>query len=103
MEINISFLSPLLPPKSGDKRRIEGGGEGTPVIEDNVYLGAGCRIIGGVIIGHDTIVAPNSVIIKNTEACSVYSGIPGKIIIKITKENIEKYRDYGVRNCETVI
>ncbi|WP_407934688.1 hypothetical protein [Fusobacterium polymorphum] len=34
--------------------------------------------MGGVIIGHDTIVAPNSVIIKNTEACSVYSGIPGK-------------------------
>ena len=88
--------------KSGDKNEIWGYG-GTPIIEDNVYLGAGCRIIGGVIIGHDTIVAPNSVIIKNTEACSIYSGIPGKVIIKITKENIEKYRDYGVRNCETVI
>ena len=63
---------------------------GTPIIEDNVYLGAGCRIIGGVIIGHDTIVAPNSVIIKNTEAWSVYAGIPVKSMRKITKENIEK-------------
>lgn len=49
--------------KSGDKNEIWGYG-GTPIIEDNVYLGAGCRIIGGVIIGHDTIVAPNSVIIR---------------------------------------
>lgn len=86
--------------KSGEKNKL--GGE-VPIIEDNVYLGAGCRIIGGVIIGHDAIIAPNSVIIKNTEAYSIYSGISGMIIIKITKENIEKYRDYGIKNCETII
>lgn len=59
--------------------------------------------MGGIVVRHDTIIAPNSVIIKNAETCSIYSGIPGKVITKITKENIEKYRDYGIKNCEIII
>lgn len=74
------------------------GKEGVPIIEDNVYIAAGARIIGGIKIGHDSIIAPNSVVIKDTEAYSIYSGIPAKKIIAITENNIEKYKSYGIKN-----
>ncbi len=66
-----------------------------PHIKDNVYLGAGARIIGDIEIGHDTIIAPNAVIIKNVEPYSVIAGIPGRKISNITKKNFEeKYQFY---------
>ena len=75
------------------------GEEGVPIIENNCYLGAGCRIIGNVVVGHDSIIGPNSVITKSIEPYSVVVGIPGKVINTITKYNIEKYkRNYGPLN-----
>lgn len=38
-----------------------------PVIENNVYLGAGCRILGNVKIASNNIIAPNSILTKNIE------------------------------------
>jgi serine O-acetyltransferase len=67
-----------------------------PTIEDNVYLGAGCRIIGDIKVGHDSIVAPNSVVTKSFAPYSVLAGVPAKVINEITKENIDKYKkNYG--------
>lgn len=67
-----------------------------PIIEDNVYLGAGVRVLGDIVIGHDSIIAPNAIIVKNVAPFSVMAGIPAKKINVITKENFEKYvRNYG--------
>lgn len=71
-------------------------GENPPIIEDNVYLAAGARIIGNIRIGHDSIVAPNSVVVSNVESYSIYSGIPAKKIITIDENNIYKYKSYGI-------
>jgi serine O-acetyltransferase len=76
------------------------GKVGVPEIEDNVYIAAGVRIIGKIKIGHDSIIAPNSVVIKDVEPYSIYSGIPARKINSITKTNIEKYRVYGIQNYE---
>lgn len=38
-----------------------------PVVENNVYLGAGCRILGSVKIAPNNIIAPNSVVTKSIE------------------------------------
>lgn len=66
-----------------------------PVIENNVYIGAGARILGNVRIGHDTIIAPNCVVVKNVEPYSVVAGVPGKVINRIDKEGFEsKYKHY---------
>lgn len=73
-------------------------GECPPIIEDNVYIAAGVRIIGKIRVGHDSIIAPNTVIIEDVEPYSIYSGIPGKKIIEITSTNIWKYRSYGIKN-----
>jgi len=75
------------------------GETGVPIVQDNVYLGAGCRIIGDITIGHDSIIAPNAVVTKNVEPYSVMAGVPAKMINRITKDNINKYsRNYGPCN-----
>lgn len=51
-----------------------------PVIGNNVELGAGCKIIGGVTIGDNVIVAPNAVVIKDVPNNAIIGGVPSKIL-----------------------
>ena len=51
-----------------------------PVVKDNVTLFPGCKIIGNITIGNNSIVAPNSVVIKDIPDNAVVSGIPAVII-----------------------
>jgi len=60
-----------------------------PVIGDNVKLTTGCKVIGGVHIGNNVIVAPNSVVIKDVPDNCVVSGVPAKIIKKDGAKYIE--------------
>jgi transferase hexapeptide repeat family protein len=89
----------------GEGTMIAYGGIGI-VIHGNSIIGKNCMIGQGITIGGKS--GDKNEILRGYGGTpiiedNVYSGIPEKIIIKITKENIEKYRDYGVRNCETVI
>lgn len=53
---------------------------GMPIICDNVDLTIGSKVIGGVQIGNNVIVAPNSVVVKDVPNNAVVSGVPAKII-----------------------
>lgn len=53
---------------------------GMPIIGDNVELTIGSKVIGGVHIGNNVIVAPNSVVVKDVPDNAVVSGVPAKII-----------------------
>lgn len=50
------------------------------VIGNNVNLTIGCKVIGGVHIGDNVIVAPNSVVVKDVPDNAVVSGVPAKIL-----------------------
>lgn len=50
------------------------------IIGNNVDMTIGSKIIGGVTIGNNVIVAPNSVVVKNVPDNAVVSGIPAKIL-----------------------
>lgn len=54
--------------------------KGTPIIGDNVYLGAGAKIIGNVVIGNNVIVGANAVVTKDVPDNCVVAGIPAKVI-----------------------
>ena len=44
---------------------------GAPTIEDNVYIGTGAKIIGNVIIGHNSRIGANCAVVKDTPPNSV--------------------------------
>ncbi len=73
-----------------------GGKNGkVPVIEDNVYIGPGVRILGDVRIGHDSIIGANAVVVKDVDPYSVVAGIPAKKIAVIDEKNYKnKYKSY---------
>ena len=56
-----------------------------PIIGNNVKLTMGCKVYGGITIGNNVIVAPNSVVVKDIPDNCVVSGIPAKIIKKDEK------------------
>lgn len=67
-----------------------------PIIEDNVYIGPGARILGNIKIGTYSIIGANSVVVKNVPDFSIVVGVPGKIIGRVNKDNFEKYKDYFI-------
>ncbi len=56
------------------------------VIEDDVWVGCGCRILAGVRIETRTIVAAGAVVTKNVPRGSVVGGIPARVLKSIEVE-----------------
>lgn len=52
-------------------------------INEDVWIGCGCRILAGVMISCRTIIAAGAVVNKNMESNSIYGGVPAKLIKKI--------------------
>lgn len=53
---------------------------GVPVIGDRVYLGCGAKILGGIRIGNDVVVAPNAVVTRDVPDKAVVGGIPARVL-----------------------
>ncbi len=56
---------------------------GYPVIEDDVTIGAGARILGPIRIGARSIIGANSVVTRDIPPDSVVTGIPGRVVKSI--------------------
>ena len=56
------------------------GKGGVPTIGDNVFLGLGSKVFGGITIGNNVIIAPNAVVVKDVPENCVVAGVPAKII-----------------------
>lgn len=61
--------------------RINTQDKGKPiVIEDNVWIGTGCIILGGTVIGSGTVISANSVVKGHIPSNCLYGGNPSKLI-----------------------
>lgn len=49
-------------------------------INDNVFIGTGCIIAKGVTIGHNSIIAAGSVVVKSVPDNQIWGGNPAKFI-----------------------
>jgi acetyltransferase-like isoleucine patch superfamily enzyme len=69
-----------------DGKRLQGNTYQPINIEDNVWIGANCVILGGVRIVNGTVVAAGSVVNKSLDKTdSIYGGIPAKQLKKFVK------------------
>lgn len=51
-----------------------------PVIGDNVYVGAGAKILGPVTIGNDVVIGANSVVLNDVPSNCLVVGVPGRVV-----------------------
>jgi acetyltransferase-like isoleucine patch superfamily enzyme len=49
-------------------------------IEDGCWLGAGCSVLAGVTIGHDSIVATGAVVTADVPPRSIVGGVPARVL-----------------------
>ena len=64
-----------------------------PTIGDDVVIGSGAQIIGPVIVGKNSRIAANAVVVKDVPESATMVGIPAKAV---KLENKGKFRPYGV-------
>jgi len=50
------------------------------VIENDVWIGAGCIILPGIKIGEGSVIAAGSVVTKDVPSFAIVGGVPAKII-----------------------
>jgi serine O-acetyltransferase len=51
-----------------------------PVIGDNVFIGAGARILGAIRVGNNAVIGANAVVIHDVPDGGTVVGIPAKVI-----------------------
>lgn len=59
-------------------------------IENNVWIGSNVKILKGVTIGENTVIANGAIVVNNIPKNSIAGGIPAKVI----KSIVEKHETY---------
>jgi serine O-acetyltransferase len=54
-------------------------GPGTPVIGNDVFIGAGAKVLGGIKIGDGATIAANSLVISDIPPNSTAIGVPARV------------------------
>ena len=55
------------------------GDRGVPRLGDNVFIGAGAKVLGGIKIGDNVSIGANAVVVGDVEQGSVAVGIPARV------------------------
>ncbi|MCB0168037.1 MAG: serine acetyltransferase, partial [Anaerolineae bacterium] len=68
-----------------------------PTIEDGVVVGAGAKILGPIVVGRNSRIGANAVVIKEVPPNSVVVGIPGKVIKRegVSQEGYKPDLEHG--------
>ena len=77
--------------------------QGAPTIGDNVYIGAGAKIIGGIKIGNNVRIGANAVVFTDIpDNCTVVAA-SGRIIEKTEIQNNRFYKYSNKLGCVVYI
>lgn len=57
-------------------------GKRHPTVGDRVTIGAGAKVLGPILIGHDSRIGANAVVVKPVPPDSVVVGVPGQVIVR---------------------
>lgn len=53
---------------------------GVPNIGNDVYISAGARVLGGIVVGDNVIIGANSVVTSDVPSNCIVAGAPAKVI-----------------------
>ncbi len=56
------------------------GGDETPVLGDDVFVGPGAKVLGGVTIGDGARIGPNSVVLSDVPPAATAMGVPARVL-----------------------
>jgi serine O-acetyltransferase len=56
------------------------GRRGTPSIGDRVFLGAGCKVLGGVTVQDGAAIGSNAVVLTDVPQNAVMVGVPARVV-----------------------
>ena len=54
-------------------------GDGTPKIGNDVYIGAGEKVLGDITIGDGAVIAANSLVINDVPPGAMAIGVPARV------------------------
>jgi serine O-acetyltransferase len=54
--------------------------QGVPVIEDDVYIGSGAKLLGPIRIGRGSRIGANAVVLMDVPAGAIAVGVPARVI-----------------------
>lgn len=80
--IHTPYAVNVAPVKIGANCTIQSGvliGSGVRSIGDNVYFGAGCKVIGDGKIGNNVVIVANSVVLTDVPDNTTIMGVPARI------------------------
>jgi serine O-acetyltransferase len=60
----------------------------SPVIGDEVFIGAGAKIVGDVKIGNGARIGANAVVIDDVPAHQTTVGIPARVVVRLTPNKL---------------
>jgi serine O-acetyltransferase len=68
---------------------IGGTGKGlqAPILGDDIYIGAGAKILGPVTLGNGCVIGANAVVVKSVPPRCVVAGVPARVL----RENIDSH------------
>jgi serine O-acetyltransferase len=69
-------------------------GKRHPTLGDNVVIGAGAKVLGPIMIGKNSKIGSNAVVVSDIPEDSTAVGIPAKIIE--SDQNLNKFSAYAV-------
>ena len=58
------------------------GKEGVPIIGNNIYIGAGAKVLVAIIIGNNVKIGANAVVLEDIPDDAMVVGIPARIVRK---------------------
>lgn len=64
----------------------------SPAIGDNVYVCVGAKVLGEIVVGDNSIIGANAVVLESVPENSIVAGIPGKVIKRFKDKN--EYKEF---------
>jgi len=58
---------------------------GVPTIGNDVYISAGARVLGEIVVGDNVIIGANSVVVSDVPPNCIVAGAPAKVIRSISE------------------